>query len=92
MSIIITLLGESKNSIVNGTYVRPAEDFSLRSQWNKVNDMVITWIMNTMSDEIKNGMDFVISAQQIWEELRYYFWSVNGHRVYQVLRKLHALE
>lgn len=46
----------------------------------------------TVSDEISNGMDFVTSAQEMWTELHDQFSSVNGHRVYQVLKEIHALE
>lgn len=37
-------------------------------------------------------MDFVTSAQDVWNELHDKFSSINGHRVYQVLREIHALE
>ncbi|WOH14933.1 hypothetical protein DCAR_0934463 [Daucus carota subsp. sativus] len=37
-------------------------------------------------------MDFVTSAQDLLEELHDQFSSVNGHRIYQVLKDLHALE
>ncbi|XP_074361251.1 uncharacterized protein LOC141701514 [Apium graveolens] len=91
-SITISLSVKNKIGIVNGTYVRPEETSVLRAQWDRVNDMVISWIMNTVSNEISNGMDFVTSAHQMWEELHDQFSSVNGHRVYQVLKELHALE
>lgn len=37
-------------------------------------------------------MDFVNLAQEVWEELHEQFSSVNGHRVYQVLKDTHTLE
>ncbi|XP_074378021.1 uncharacterized protein LOC141719541 [Apium graveolens] len=54
--------------------------------------MVISWIMNTVLDEIRNEMDFVTFAQDVWTELHDQFLSVNSHRVYQVLRDIHVLE
>lgn len=48
--------------------------------------------MNTVSDEISNGMDFVTSAHEMWNELRDQCSSVNGHRVYQILKEIHDLE
>lgn len=50
------------------------------------------WILNTVSEEISNGMDFVSSAKAVWDELTDQFSSVNGHRVYQILKDIHALE
>ncbi|WOG83187.1 hypothetical protein DCAR_0102361 [Daucus carota subsp. sativus] len=37
-------------------------------------------------------MDYVQSAKEVWDELHEQFSSVNGHRVYQVLKDLHTLE
>ncbi|XP_074347307.1 uncharacterized protein LOC141686152 [Apium graveolens] len=91
-SITIALSAKNKIGIVNGSYPRPNDDSPLKTHWDRVNDMVISWIMNTVSDEISNGMDFVTSAQDLWNELHDQFSSVNGHRVYQVLKDLHALE
>ncbi|XP_074369440.1 uncharacterized protein LOC141710810 [Apium graveolens] len=91
-SITIALSAKNKLGLVNGTCPRPEVNSPLRSQWDRVNDMVISWILNTVSEEISNGMDFVTSAQEMWEELHGQFSSVNGHRVYQVLKDIHALE
>lgn len=48
---------------------KPDDSFLLSAQWDKVNDMVISWILNTISDEISNGMDFVNTAHEVWAEL-----------------------
>lgn len=37
-------------------------------------------------------MDFVSLARDLWEELHEQFSSVSGHRVYQVMKDIHALE
>lgn len=92
MSLSIALSAKNKMGIVDGSFSRPDESSPLRSQWDRVNDMVINWILNTVSDDISNGMDFVNSAKEVWNELTDQFSSINGHRVYQVLRDLHALE
>lgn len=39
-------------------------------QWKRVNDMVITWLLNCVSDEISDGMNFVNSAKDVWDELQ----------------------
>lgn len=90
-SITIALSAKNKLGLVNGTLPRPDTE-PLKAQWDRVNDMVISWILNTVSDEISTGMDFVSYAQEIWIELHDQFASIDGHRVYQVLKDLHALE
>ncbi|XP_074373957.1 uncharacterized protein LOC141714330 [Apium graveolens] len=91
-SISIALSAKNKLGIVNGIVVKPDDDSPLKAHWDRVNDMVISWFLNTISDEISNGMNFVNSAQEVWEELHEQFSSVNGHRVYQVLKDIHTFD
>lgn len=91
-SLSIALSAKNKLGIVNGTVTQPKTSSPLRSQWDRVNDMVISWILNTVSNEISNGMDFVNTAQDVWDELNDQFSNINGHRVCQALKDLHVLE
>ena len=54
--------------------------------------MIITWILNTVTDDISDGLSYVTTAQEIWNELLERFFGTNGHRVYQVLKDIHGLE
>lgn len=78
--------------IVNGSYEKPDEKSSLRSQWERVNDLVITWILNSVADEISDGLNYVTTAREVWTELHERFSGVNGHRIFQVLKDIHSLE
>ncbi|KAL8155098.1 hypothetical protein AgCh_000474 [Apium graveolens] len=89
-SLTIGLSAKTKLGIVNISVVKPEESFSLRYQYDRVNDMIISWILTTVSDEVRNGMDFVTAIQEVREELEAQFSSVNGHMVYQVLKDIHA--
>lgn len=81
----------NKFVIVNGSFEKPTSP-SLCAQWERVNDMIITWILNTVADDISDGLNYVINAQEIWNELRERFSGTNGHRIYQILKDTHALE
>lgn len=88
----IALFAKNKLVLVSGVFPKPDENFSLRAQFDKVNDMVITWIINTVSNKISDGMHFVHSVEEVWKELHDRFFSVNGHRIYQILKDLYTLE
>lgn len=63
-SMQIALNAKNKLVIVNGTFPKPTTGTQI-AQWDRVNDMVITWILNTISDEISDGMNFVSSASEV---------------------------
>lgn len=88
----IALSAKNKLSIINGSFPIPEPNSILRAQYDRVNDMIITWILNSVSDEISNGMNFVSSTQEVWTELHDRFSGVNGHRVFQILKDTHTLE
>lgn len=54
--------------------------------------MVITWILNTISDEISNSMNYMDNAFDVWNELNEHFTAVSGHKIYEIQKDLFKLE
>ncbi|KAL8132887.1 hypothetical protein AgCh_008385 [Apium graveolens] len=88
----IALNARNKFVLVNGLYKKPAITSPLYAQWERVNDMIITCILNSVADEISDGLNYVTTASGIWTELYERFSSVNGHSVYQIMKDTHSLE
>lgn len=70
----------------------PDDTSPLYVHWKRVNDMVITWILNTVSDDISNSMNYLDSAFTVWNELNERFSAVTGHKFYETQRDLFKLE
>lgn len=91
-SLRIALSAKNKLVIVTGAFPAPPEDSPLFVHWQRVNDMVITWILNTVSDDISNSMTYMDSAFNVWNELNDRFSAVTGHKFYETQRDLFKLE
>ena len=91
-SMRIALNARNKFSLVTGTYPKPEDTSLLCAQWECANDMVMTWILNTVTDEISDGLSYVTTTQEVWNELFERFSSVNGHRIFQILKDTHNLD
>nr|XP_017251022.1 PREDICTED: uncharacterized protein LOC108221670 [Daucus carota subsp. sativus] len=91
-SMQIALNARNKFVVVTGAFPQPETDSPLFAQWERVNDMIITWILNSVAEDISDGLNFVTSAKEVWYELQERFSGVNGHRIYQVMRSIHTLE
>ncbi|XP_074356623.1 uncharacterized protein LOC141696372 [Apium graveolens] len=91
-SMQIALSSKNKYVIVNGEFVAPAESSPLFAHWKRVNDMVITWILNTVSDEISNNMNYLDNAFTVWSELSEQFSAITAHKFYETQRDLFRLE
>ncbi|XP_074331411.1 uncharacterized protein LOC141668424 isoform X2 [Apium graveolens] len=91
-SLQIALSAKNKLVILTGDFVAPAVDSSLFPHWKRVNDMVITWILNTVSDDISNSMNYMDSAIDVWNALNDRFSIVSGHKFYETQKELFKLE
>lgn len=91
-SIQIALSAQNKLVIVNGEFLPPSEKSPLYAHWRRVNDMVITWILNTVSDDISNSMNYMDSAFDVWSELSERFSAVSGHKIYEIQKDLFKFE
>ncbi|GKC32466.1 cysteine-rich receptor-like protein kinase 8, partial [Tanacetum coccineum] len=56
-SLLIALSAKNKLKLINGEYEEPDPNYEFRAYWERANDMLISWILNTISEQIgkENG-------------------------------------
>ncbi|GJW54776.1 cysteine-rich receptor-like protein kinase 8 [Tanacetum coccineum] len=72
-SMLIALSAKNKLKLINGDYAEPSVDSPLRAYWESANDMLISWILNTVSEQIGNHLTFVNSDFALWSELQEHY-------------------
>lgn len=91
-SIQIALSAKNKLVIVTPEFSPPFEKSVLFAHQRRVNDIVITWILNIVSDEINSSMNFLNNVFDVWYELNERFYAVSGHKIYEIPKDLFKLE
>ncbi|GKE31824.1 cysteine-rich receptor-like protein kinase 8 [Tanacetum coccineum] len=91
-SIMIALNAENKLKLVNGEFEEPNLNSPIRALWERTNDMVISWILNTISDQISNSLNFINFASDLWSELCEHYSQLDGHRIYQLVNDIVQLK
>uniref|UniRef100_A0A251S0A7 Putative zinc finger, CCHC-type, Gag-polypeptide of LTR copia-type n=2 Tax=Helianthus annuus TaxID=4232 RepID=A0A251S0A7_HELAN len=86
-SMSIALSAKNKLSFVKGEITKPNSAPQL-DLWQRCNDMVISWILNTLSHEIRGSVIYSATAQQLWNDLSERFGQSNGARLYQLQKSL----
>ena len=81
---MIALNAKNKMRIVTGDFVEPNANSDLRALWERNNDMLISWILNTVSESIGNNLNFINSASKLWMELQEHYAQIDGQRIYQL--------
>lgn len=84
----IQLSAKRKLGFVDGSVTRSVTDATEATQWDTCNNMVISWIHNNISDNIKSSVLFISTASEIWKQLETRFLLTNGSRKYKLSKDL----
>ncbi|XP_070024623.1 uncharacterized protein LOC142181557 [Nicotiana tabacum] len=77
--------------MVDGTYRK--ERF-LEMMWNhseRVNTIVLSWIMNSVGKGLLGGIMYASSAQVVWEDLVERFNKIDGSRTFNLHKEIATL-
>jgi len=63
----------------------------LLSAWIRCNNMVLSWIMNSVSKEIAASIIYITTAEAMWKDLKERFSQGNAPRIFQLQKTMSAL-
>ncbi|KAA8521095.1 hypothetical protein F0562_011752 [Nyssa sinensis] len=83
---------KNKLGFVNGELTKPTVPSDpLFQPWERCNDMVTSWLQNSISSSIKSIIALVNDASTVWLELRECFTQQNGSRIFHLKKTLAGL-
>ena len=80
----IALKTKTKLGFINGSCARPEVNSHHYNQWIRCDNMVVSWLLNSMVNDLAEAFLYVNSAAQLWEELTERFGQSNGPLLYQL--------
>jgi hypothetical protein len=64
------LSAKNKLGFINGTVLQPYDEADpLFSDWQRCNDLVLSWITNCLSRQIYATVLYVYIANEVWDDL-----------------------
>ena len=92
-AMLVALSVKNKLGFVDGSIEQPdeAEAPQRFAAWKRNNNVVISWIYNSVSKELVPSIMFSSSAREIWNDLRDRFQQKNGPRIFQLRKQLMSL-
>ncbi|KAK2639868.1 hypothetical protein Ddye_027663 [Dipteronia dyeriana] len=89
-AMLIALSVKNKLGFIDGSIQKPSEGSDLieLTSWIRNNNIVISWILNSVSKEISASVIYSESAHEIWLDLKERFQQRNGPRIFQLRRDL----
>ncbi|KAA8544149.1 hypothetical protein F0562_022215 [Nyssa sinensis] len=83
---------KNKLGFVNGTLTKltnPSDP--LYSAWERCNDMVLSWILNSVMKNIASSILYIDVAADAWKDLKERFSQGNRPRIFQLKKVLNSL-
>ena len=79
----------NKFAFVDGSIPKPdGTDPWLMASWERNNNIVVSWLLNSISKEISASIIYQIVAADIWSTLKARYQQGNGPRIFQLKKDL----
>ncbi|KAH0650535.1 hypothetical protein KY284_030447 [Solanum tuberosum] len=89
--VLISLSAKNKLGFINGICKKPQDDAPLIEQWRRCNDMVLAWLLNSLSREIAESVIYSQTAEDLWNELEQRYGQTDGAKMFQLQRELNNI-
>ncbi|KAJ0493280.1 putative RNA-directed DNA polymerase [Helianthus annuus] len=87
----LALMAKNKLGFIDGSCKRSTTDEVLASQWDRCNSIVLTWILNSVSDELYVGQVYSKLASEVWDDLKETYDKVDGSVVFGLFQKINSV-
>jgi hypothetical protein len=90
----LALQARNKFSFVDGSCLKETYVTSdvLYAQWDRCNAIVLTWLMNSVSQDVYMGLVYSDNAACVWKELQETYDKVDGSVIYNLLQKINCVK
>ncbi|KAK6774018.1 hypothetical protein RDI58_029257 [Solanum bulbocastanum] len=91
-SIRLALLEQNKIRLIDGSARKEVFGVELWGQMERVNFVVLSWLMNSVFKSLLNGITFAFSALNVWVDLKERFDRVDRSRTYSLHKYIASLQ
>jgi len=88
---LIALSAKNKLGFIIGDKPAPTVGSSDLQLWSRCNDMVTSWLFNSLSREIADSVIYSRSARELWLSLEHRFGQSNGAKLFHLQKELSRL-
>ncbi|KAH9672540.1 protein kinase domain-containing protein [Citrus sinensis] len=90
-AMTMALRAKNKLGFVDGTISKPDEDEDDGGRWQRCNDLVGSWVLNSISSELAGSVLYAQSAREVWQDLQERFQQTNAPKIYELKQAISNL-
>lgn len=87
----ITLTAKNKIKFVNGNLIKPDDSDPTMHAWTRCNNMVISWLLNSVSKEIAASIIYIDVARDMWLDFKDRFSQQNSPSIFELHKAISSL-
>ncbi|KAJ8573560.1 hypothetical protein K7X08_010071 [Anisodus acutangulus] len=87
-TIQVALLVRNKLDLIDGSSQKPNEGSPLSRQWQRCNDLVVSWLTNFLSKDLARSVEYSELARVIWVKLEDRYGKADAARVFELKKNL----
>lgn len=89
--ILRSLSVKNNLGFINGECKKPASNDPNCRLWEMCDDMVTSWILNSLSREVADNVEYIDNALKLWTVLEDRYDQTNGAKLYQIQKEINDL-
>ncbi|XP_070035124.1 uncharacterized protein [Nicotiana tomentosiformis] len=89
--ILRALSMKNKVRFITEKCKKPNAGEATYDQWARCDDMMTSWIMNSLSKNLADSLQYVNDAKELWKELEERYDQTNGEKLYQLQKEMNDL-
>ncbi|KAM0049721.1 putative RNA-directed DNA polymerase [Helianthus debilis subsp. tardiflorus] len=89
-SLTLALKVKNKYGFIDGSCEKSLIDEVLANQWERCNSVVLTWILNSVSEELFLGQVYSKLASEVWKDLKETYNKIDGSVVFDLYQRINS--
>ncbi|XP_070040578.1 uncharacterized protein [Nicotiana tomentosiformis] len=89
--VLRSLSVKNKIGFINEECVRPDMTSPQFLKWERCDDMVTSWILNSLAKDIADSVEYLNNSVKLWKELEDRYDQTNGAKLYQIQKEINDL-
>lgn len=90
-AMTMALRAKNKLGFIDGTLSKPVDDDDDGGKWQHCNDLVGSWVLNSISSKLAGSVLYAQSAREVWQDSQECFQQTNVPKIYELKQAISNL-
>ncbi|CAL0333228.1 unnamed protein product [Lupinus luteus] len=91
-AMLMALETKNKLEFIDGTLTRPSIHDPSFAAWKRCNNIVVSWITQSIEPSIVQSVLWMQNAKEIWDDLRERYYQGDIFQIFELLGQIHTIK